>query len=47
MNKVVRRYLAKIGRKGGKAITEKKSEAARQNGLKGGRPEKQTVCESS
>jgi general stress protein YciG len=47
MNKTVRQYLSEIGKRGGKAITEKKSEAARQNGLKGGRPKKQTDCDAA
>lgn len=38
MNRDVREYLKKIGRKGGLVITPPKSEAARLNGKKGGRP---------
>lgn len=36
----IRRYLAKIGRKGGLVKSEAKATAVRQNGLKGGRPKK-------
>jgi general stress protein YciG len=36
----VQKYLAEIGRKGGSASTPAKSEAARLNGKKGGRPKK-------
>lgn len=36
----VTEYLAAIGRKGGKAATAAKAEAARLNGRKGGRPKK-------
>lgn len=32
---------AQLGRKGGKAATEKKSAAAKENGKKGGRPKKE------
>jgi hypothetical protein len=34
---------AQLGRKGGKAQTEKKSAAAKENGKKGGRPRKKVV----
>lgn len=34
------KYLAAIGARGGKAKTAAKSEAARENGKKGGRPKK-------
>jgi hypothetical protein len=40
MNLEIRKYLARLGRKGGKASTEAKAEAARLNGKKGGRPKK-------
>jgi hypothetical protein len=36
----IRRYLAKIGRKGGLVKSESKAQAVRQNGMKGGRPKK-------
>lgn len=36
----IRRYLAKIGRKGGLVKSESKAQAVRKNGLKGGRPKK-------
>jgi len=36
----VRRYLAKIGRKGGQVKSPAKAEAVRRNGLLGGRPRK-------
>ncbi len=36
----VSKYLASIGARGGKAKTKSKSEAARENGKKGGRPKK-------
>jgi hypothetical protein len=38
--KAVAAYLAKIGRKGGKAKTPEKQVASRANGKKGGRPKK-------
>lgn len=34
----VKQYLARIGRKGGKATSDDKAAAARENGAKGGRP---------
>lgn len=37
----VRKYLSDIGRKGGKTITLAKSNSARLNGAKGGRPKKE------
>jgi hypothetical protein len=37
---IIKQYLAQIGRKGGKSISEAKAEAARKNGAKGGRPRK-------
>jgi hypothetical protein len=40
----VRQFLSEIGRKGGCVSTEKKVEAARANGLKGGRPKKMVAC---
>jgi len=40
----VRQFLSEIGRKGGCVSTEKKVEAARANGAKGGRPKKMVVC---
>jgi len=36
----VTKYLASIGARGGKAKSAAKSEAARENGKKGGRPKK-------
>jgi len=41
---VVRQFLSEIGRKGGCVSTDKKVEAARANGAKGGRPRKMEVC---
>jgi len=41
---VVRQFLSEIGRKGGCVSTEKKVEAARANGAKGGRPRKMEIC---
>jgi hypothetical protein len=38
---VVSKYLAKIGRKGGRATSELKAAAVRENGKLGGRPRKQ------
>jgi general stress protein YciG len=42
MNNAVTKYLAEIGRKGGKvgglSTSSAKAEAARENGKKGGRP---------
>lgn len=35
-----RRWMAELGKKGGSATTEAKRRAARQNGVKGGRPKK-------
>ena len=40
MDKSTRKYLAQIGRKGGKARSLKKTLAVRFNGKKGGRPKK-------
>jgi len=40
----VRQFLSEIGRKGGCVSTDKKVEAARANGAKGGRPRKMEVC---
>jgi general stress protein YciG len=37
----MRKYLAEIGRKGGKTTSPAKSEASRLNGLNGGRPRKE------
>lgn len=36
----IRRYFAKIGRKGGLVKSESKAQAVRKNGLRGGRPKK-------
>ncbi|SKB12218.1 conserved hypothetical protein [Planktothrix sp. PCC 11201] len=36
-------WMAELGRKGGQATSKAKSEAARKNGKKGGRPKKVTV----
>jgi len=41
---VVRQFLSEIGRKGGSVSSDKKVEAARANGAKGGRPRKTEVC---
>lgn len=41
---VVRQFLSEIGRKGGSVSSDKKVEAARANGAKGGRPRKIEVC---
>lgn len=38
MNEQMREYLAAIGRKGGKASSEAKAQAARENAKKGGWP---------
>ena len=43
----VRQFLSDIGRKGGCVSTDKKVEAARANGAKGGRPRKMEVCEAT
>jgi hypothetical protein len=43
---VVRQFLSEIGRKGGCVSSDKKVEAARANGAKGGRPRKMEVCTS-
>ncbi len=40
----VRQFLSEIGRKGGCVSTDKKVEAARANGAKGGRPRKMEIC---
>lgn len=40
MDEAVKKYLTRIGKKGGKAVSEAKTEAARRNGAKGGRPPK-------
>jgi hypothetical protein len=37
----IQKAAAALGRKGGKAKTERKAEAARENGKKGGRPRKE------
>ncbi len=41
---VVRQFLSEIGRRGGCVSTDKKVEAARANGAKGGRPRKMEIC---
>jgi general stress protein YciG len=41
---VVRQFLSEIGRKGGCVSSDKKVEAARANGAKGGRPRKMEIC---
>ena len=41
---VVRQFLSEIGRKGGCVSSDKKVEAARVNGAKGGRPRKMEIC---
>jgi general stress protein YciG len=38
INQQIRGYFAEIGRKGGKAISEAKTQAARENAKKGGWP---------
>ena len=38
--KEIKKYLSKIGKKGGSAKTERKIHASIQNGKKGGRPRK-------
>lgn len=38
MEKLIRDYLSKIGKKGGESKSEAKAEAARKNGKLGGRP---------
>jgi len=40
----VRQFLSEIGRKGGCVSSDKKVEAARVNGAKGGRPRKMEIC---
>ena len=40
MNSVLKKYASKFARLGGETITERKSNAARNNGRKGGRPRK-------
>ncbi len=40
----VRQFLSEIGRKGGCVSSDKKVEAARANGAKGGRPRKMEIC---
>jgi hypothetical protein len=40
MNNQLRQYLAAIGQRGGKAVSDAKAEAARENGKRGGRPRK-------
>lgn len=37
-NKAISKYLADLGRKGGKVSSEQKAAAARENGKAGGRP---------
>lgn len=39
----IRRYLSKIGRKGGLVKSESKAQAVRLNGMKGGRPKKPSL----
>lgn len=38
--KEIKKYFAKIGAKGGKAKSKKKTQASKENGLSGGRPKK-------
>jgi len=40
MNNEIKTYLSEIGKKGGSKKTDKKINAARENGKKGGRPRK-------
>ena len=40
MDENIKKYLSEIGRKGGRAKTEKKAKASAANGKKGGRPRK-------
>jgi general stress protein YciG len=37
---IIAEHFAKIGRKGGKATSQAKADAARENAKKGGRPKK-------
>jgi hypothetical protein len=41
MNDAVKKYLAGIGKKGGSVTSKAKAEAARKNGMQGGRPKKE------
>jgi hypothetical protein len=41
-----RRWMAEIGRQGGKVTSEAKAQAARENGRKGGRPRKRPQSEA-
>jgi hypothetical protein len=43
MNKVIKDYLSKLGKKGGQSTSAAKALAARQNGKKGGRPSKKAA----
>jgi hypothetical protein len=40
INKELRQYFAAIGQRGGKATSNAKLDAARENGKRGGRPKK-------
>jgi len=42
MNDAVKKYLAKIGKKGGSVTSDAKAQAARKNGKQGGRPRKES-----
>lgn len=42
MTKEIKKYFQKIGRKGGAVRSERKSNACRENGKRGGRPKKKT-----
>ncbi len=41
MKKSISNYLSSIGKKGGKAKSDAKARAVRENGKKGGRPKKE------
>lgn len=41
-----KKYMALIGKIGGSRATEAQRSAARQNGLRGGRPRKQLIAET-
>jgi hypothetical protein len=40
LDKNIRDYLSKLGKKGGSSTSAAKAKAARENGTKGGRPRK-------
>lgn len=47
MKRHIRKFLAEIGSKGGKAKSEAKAAAAKKNGAKGGRPRKKPKDEAT